>query len=73
MAAFPLHFSASGALSPRATVASTAKITRFVASELVESVVRVRRALVEIALFLWGVLAVGFSLLVTAGFFLPHM
>jgi hypothetical protein len=73
MAAFPLHFSASSAPYPRATPASTARIARFVASELVESVVRVRRALGEIVVFLWGVLAVGFSLLVTAGFFLPHM
>jgi hypothetical protein len=73
MAAFPLHFSASSALAPRATVASTARITQFAASELVESVLRVRSALGEVVLFLWGVLAVGFSLLVTAGFFLPHM
>jgi hypothetical protein len=73
MAAFPLLFPTSGALSPRATAASTARIEQFVASELVESLVRVRRALGEIVVFLWGVLAVGFSLLVMAGFFLPHM
>ena len=73
MAAFPLHVSASSALSPRATVASTAGIAKSPASELVESVVRVRSALGQIVLFLWSVLAVGFSLLVMAGFFLPQM
>jgi hypothetical protein len=72
MAAFPIHFSAPGALSRRATMAPTARITQFLASELVESVVRVRSALGQLALFLWSVLAVGFSLLIMAGFFQPQ-
>jgi hypothetical protein len=73
MAAFPFHFSASTVLFPRATVASTAGIAKSLASELVESVVQVRSALGQLVLFLWSVLAVGFSLLVLAGFFLPQM
>jgi hypothetical protein len=73
MAAFPLHFSAPSVPSPRATVASTTRIKQFAASELVESMLRIRSALGEIVVFLWSVLAVGFSLLVMAGFFLPQM
>jgi hypothetical protein len=73
MAAFPIHFFAPDALSRRASVSSTPRIRRSPASKLFESLVLIRSTLGQFVLFLWSILAIGFSLLVMAGFFLPQM
>jgi hypothetical protein len=71
MAAFSsFHIFASGALSRRASVDSTPRVKQYRTSTLAEVAVRARAAAGEIVAFLWTVLALAFSLLVMAGFFL---
>jgi hypothetical protein len=71
MAAFSsFHFFESGALSQRAPVTSTPRVTAHRATDLAQIAARVRAAAAGALLLLGTALAVGFSLLVTVGFFL---
>jgi hypothetical protein len=71
MAAFSsFQFNKPGALSQRASVASPPPILRRRATALAEMASRVRVVCGEILLLLWTILALAFSLLVVAGFFL---
>jgi hypothetical protein len=71
MAAFSsFHFSAPGALSRPASVASAERVIRRPAVDFAEFAVRVRAAAGEFVLLLWTVSVLAFSALVMAGFFL---
>ena len=70
MAAFSsFHFSESGAPSLRAPVTSTSHVTSHRATGLAEITARVGAAAGGAVLLLWTALAIGFWLLVMAGFF----
>jgi hypothetical protein len=71
MAAFSsFHFSDSDARSQRAPVTCNPCATPHRHTDLEEIATRVRTAAKDVALLLWAMLALGFSLLVMAGFFL---
>jgi hypothetical protein len=70
MAAFSsFHSFVPGAPSRRTSVASTPRVTQGRVTNFAETARQVIAAAGEIALFLWTVLALAFSLLVMAGFF----
>jgi hypothetical protein len=70
MAAFSsFHFIESGAPSRRAPVTSTPRVTPHRTTDLAQIAARVRAAAGKAVLLLWTALALGFSLLVMAGFF----
>jgi hypothetical protein len=71
MAAFSrFQFFESRVSSMRALVGFTPHAVRFRASDLGEIVLRVRGAVCETLLFMWGLMVVAVSLLIVAGFFL---
>jgi hypothetical protein len=63
------HFSESGAPSLRAPVTSTSHVTSHRTTGLAEIAARVGAAAGGAVLLLWTALAIGFWLLVMAGFF----
>jgi hypothetical protein len=71
MAAFfsSIHFVESGAPSARAPVISTRRAAAHPTPYLVEIAARAGAAIGKAVLLLWTMLALGFSLLVIAGFF----
>jgi hypothetical protein len=70
MAAFSsFHGFVPGAPSPRASVVSTPSVTQGRVTNFADTARQVIVAAGEIALFLWTVLALAFSLLVMADFF----
>jgi hypothetical protein len=70
MAAFSsFHSFVPGAPSQRASGVSTPRVTQGRVTNFAETARQVIAAAGEIALFLWTVLALAFSLLVMAGFF----
>lgn len=71
MAAFSsFHFSDFGTRSRRAPVTCAPCATPHRHTDLEEIATRVRTAAKDVALLLWAMLALGFSLLIMAGFFL---
>jgi hypothetical protein len=71
MAAFSsFHFSESGAPSRCAPMTSTPRVTPYRTTDLAEIAARAWAAVGKAVLLLWTALAIGFSLLIMAGFFL---